>query len=118
MKISILVGVFVLVFSSQISAQTVRNPTTLTFDSVDFDKVDRAELAITRQSDQAVVQTLVSPGPWAAMTVVVSINVQPVAFDTYVIRARVCKDALCSDWSEPSNVWDRVPGKPSKPDAK
>ena len=98
-------------------AQNIANPTLLTFTSTDWDRVDRHELDIVQTSDNAVVQTLTDNGPYTSLDINVGINVQPVAFGEYLFVARACAGTLCSADSDPSNFWDRVPGKPSNPSA-
>lgn len=98
-------------------AQNVKNPTLLTFTSIDWATVDRHEIEIIRTSDSVVVQTLVDSGPYTDENIMVGINVMPVAFGEYVIMVRACAGTLCSDESDQSNLWDRVPGRPSKPTA-
>jgi len=97
-------------------AQNVKNPTLLTFTSIDWASVTRHELHIVRTSDNQAIQTLVDNGPYTSENISIAINVMPVAFGEYYVVARACA-AECSEDSDPSNLWDRVPGKPSKPNA-
>jgi len=109
--------VLVMLFANLLWAQGVTNPTLLTFTSVDWAQVDRHELDIVRTSDNVVVQTLTDNGPYTSQDISVGINVMPVAFGEYQFVARAYAGTLRSDDSDPSNLWDRVPGRPSRPDA-
>jgi hypothetical protein len=42
-------------------------------------------------------------------------NVMPLPFNQYVAKVRGKAGEVYSDWSDPSNVFYRVPGKPGKP---
>ena len=106
-----------LLFAAPALAQNVANPTLLTFTSTDFANVDRHELDIIRTVDSVVVQSLIDNGPYTTQDISVNINVQPVSFGEYVFVARACAGALCSVDSPQSNLWDRIPGQPSKPNA-
>jgi len=119
MKTLLLATLFLLAaFVAPALAQNVKNPTLITFTSSDWDRVDRHELDIIRTSDNTIVQTLTDNGPYTSQDISVSINVQPVAFGEYTFVARACAPTVgCSINSEQSNLWDRAPGKPSKPDA-
>jgi hypothetical protein len=108
-------------FAAPAAAQNVKNPTLVEFTSVDHDNPELTgyELDILR-SDNTVLQTLSVPKSSTtknASTQVVSftINVQPIAFGTYVGTVRAVAGAIKSDSSTPSNAFDRSPGAPSKP---
>lgn len=113
---SIIILILLLLITTLVWAQNVKNPTLLTFTSPDWAKVTSHEIEIIRTSDSVVIQTLVDSGPYDNEDISVSINVMPVAFGEYVIKARACSAAPCDGLqSDSSNSWDRVPGKPSKP---
>lgn len=101
-------------------AQTpaVKNPSGLEFTSADHAIVTSYELDIVRESDKVVVQTLtVANSPVIALVagkVVIPLNVQPVTFGSYRIVSRAVAGALKSVDSVPSDVFERVPGAPSK----
>lgn len=116
MRIKLLVFLFLIVPVIAFSQVVVKNPTLLTFTSVDWETIDRHELDIARTSDNQIIQTLIDNGPYSSQDISVGINVMPVAFGQYVFVARACIATLCSVDSDPSNLWERVPGKPSKPD--
>lgn len=108
--------VIALLIATSAQAQNVKNPTLLTFTSPDWSQVVSHEIEIVRTSDGVVIQTLVDNGPYTSEDISVSINVMPVAFGEYVIKARACALTPCDGiQSDESNKWDRAPGKPSKP---
>lgn len=117
MSRSALCAVLMLTILSPVSwAQTpIKNPSGVIFACLDHALDDQHEVDIVRQSDGVVVQTLLvgDPPANAVGDVVVSVNVQPVAFGQYVFRVRAVAGTLKSDTSDPSPVWERAPGKPT-----
>lgn len=114
--VSMLFLAIFLAMSKVPAAQTVvNNPRGLAFTCPDHDGDDQHEIDIVRESDGRVVQTLLSGDPPlnAAGEVEVVINVQPVAFGRYYFIVRAVAGTLRSDNSDPSQVWQRVPGRPS-----
>lgn len=100
------------------SAQTVQNPRRVIFTaSEDHDQLTAYEIDIVRVSDGVVMQTISAglPAPDGNGDVTVGLNVQPIAFGTYVVRVRAVAGTNKSVDSEPSNLWERVPGPPGKP---
>ena len=95
----------------------VRNPTQVTFMCPDHDQDTGHELDIVNAVTGAVVQTLAlgDPPADAQGNVMFAINVQPVQFGTYIVRARSTANGVKSANSPDSDVWERVPGPPSKP---
>jgi hypothetical protein len=92
----------------------VKNPTALGFICPDHDLDDEHEIDIIRVSDGAVVQTLLAGDPPVVNgEVVVRLNVQPVAFGTYVFVVRAVGGGTKSPDSNRSDVWERVPGRPT-----
>lgn len=97
----------------------VKNPTAITFTSVDHThaEVTGYEVDIVRAG--VVVQTLNVAK--SATTVLpngdirVAVNVQPISFGTYTFVARTVAGAVKSVNSTPSDTWERAPGAPSKP---
>jgi len=115
-RVRLIIPILLILVSIVFAQTNVANPDLLTFNSPDWDKADRHELEIIRTSDNVVVQTLVDNGPYTSQAISVGINVMPVAFGEYVFRATACSASPCNGLqSEPSNLWDRVPGKPSQP---
>ena len=108
------VGLLVLPFWAH--AQTVQNPTRVEFDlSVDHDRVTRYELSVVNLATGATIQTLdlgLPDDPDGDGRVDVAINMQPIAFGTYVAVARAYAADVVGPDSDPSNVWERVPGRP------
>jgi len=103
----------------QTPAPIVKNPTAVVFTCADHARDDQHEIDIVNSSG-VVVQTMLVGDPPADANgdVVVTINVQPIAFGSYTFVARAVAAAVKSANSTPSDVWDRVPGAPSKPIAK
>ncbi|MGH2667509.1 MAG: hypothetical protein ACRDH5_00025 [bacterium] len=111
-------GVCVLVALSATHAQPpapVKNPRGVTWAGCpDHDRDDNHEVGIFDAASGASVQVLsvgdpaLTDGAYPAL-----VNVQPIAFGRYVFRVRALVGALASDWSEPTEVWERAPGKPS-----
>lgn len=103
-------------------AQTppVKNPTGLAFTSPDHSNpaVSAYEIDFMRQ-DNTVLQTVTVPKAQttlnAAQEVVVTVNVQPVAFGFYTFVARTIAGTAKSLNSPNSDPWERAPGAPSKP---
>lgn len=99
------------------TGQTVRNPSAVIFTCPDHDRDTGHEIDIVNMVTGLVVQTISAGDPPADANgdVTVPLNVQPVAFGEYVIRARATFGVLTSRDSEPSAVWQRVPGQPGRP---
>lgn len=98
------------------SAQApIKNPSGLIFTCPDHDRDDQHEIDIVRESDGAVIQTLLvgDPPPNPAGDVVVSVNVQPVAFGRYRFVVRAIAGAVQSENSLPSALWERAPSRPA-----
>lgn len=92
----------------------IKNPTGYQFTCPDHAGDDAHDLAIIRESDGVTVQTLALGDPLvnAQGLVVGALNVQPLAFGAYRARVRAVGNGIASDWSEPTAVWERAPGKP------
>jgi hypothetical protein len=133
MKIRSALFLLSLLFAVPTFAQNVKNPSVAEFNSPDHGNtaVTGYELDInvsTPTGAGAVIQTITVPkanvvlvsGVVGEATALyrVSINVQPVAFGTYVSAMRTVAGAIKSDNSPLSNIWDRSPGAPSKPAVK
>ena len=103
-------------------AQTppVKNPVAITFTSA-----DHANAAVTGytveivRTDGSVLTTLqVAKSNTTVQTngdIRVPLNVQPIAFGTYTIRAYTVAGTVLSVSSPASDPWERVAGAPSKP---
>ena len=115
MRYFIIVGL--LLCAAPAWAQNVKNPTRAIFKcSADHDMHTGHEIDVINESG-AVLQTLTfgTAAPDANGDVTLAINVQPVSFGAYTAKVRATAGAWKSESSEPSNVWERVPGKPGKP---
>jgi len=102
-----------------VAAQTIRNPSVATFTaSPDHAQIDSYQIGFFLPGAADPVQTanLGKPTPDAAQTCTVTLNTQPLTFGAaYTAKVKAVAGAVASDWSEASNPFDRVPGKPSKP---
>jgi len=112
-----------LALASWASAQTVTNPTKAEFTaSVDHASITLYEIAWFNGATQVgTTIDIGKPVPDANQVCLVTINTQPLAFAEYTakVRAKVAgTPVIYSEWSDASNTFQRVPGKPGKPIAK
>lgn len=108
--------VFVLM-AAPVAAQNVPNPTAYEFEpSADHAAIDSYELGVYTAVSDILIATLVIGKPTvdADGKCRGSLNVQPIKFGTYVAKVRAKAAEVFSPWSDPSNLWDREPGKPGK----
>jgi hypothetical protein len=121
MKVSTLI---VLVFACLLvavpaQAQTLRNPSAATFTaSPDHAQINSYTIGYFLPGATDPVQTadLGKPTPDATQTCSVTLNVMPLGFGAaYIAKVKAVAGTVSSDWSTPSNPFDRVPGPPSKP---
>lgn len=116
---SVFIGILgvLLLAGAVLHSQTsiVRNPRAVAFTCPDHATDDAHEVAIVRESDGVTIQTLAGGDPAAGTTgeVEVALNVQPITFGRYRVQVRAGAAGQWSDWSDPSEVWERAPGKPS-----
>jgi len=110
-----LTGLLLLAGSVSVRAQgPPKNPRQIAFFCPDHDRDDQHEVDIVRVSDGVVIQTLlVGDPPLTGTEVVVDVNVAPVAYGQYRFVVRAVAGALRSNDSNPSEVWERTPGRPS-----
>lgn len=118
MRVVVLSVMLALVCAQAMGQTPVRNPSGIAFLCPDHDRDDQHEVDIVRESDGVVVQTLLVGDPEAlpGAEVVVSVNVQPIALGSYRFVVRAVAGAVKSDNSVPSDIWERAPGAPSKPE--
>ena len=91
-----------------------KNPNTVGFTCPDHDRDDQHEIDIVREGDGVVVATLLGGDPPLVNgEVILTLNVQPIAFGRYRFVARAVAGAVKSDNSTPTEVWERVPGSPT-----
>lgn len=95
----------------------VKNPTGVLFQCPDHDRDSNHEVDIVDDATGNVIQTIQAGDPPADTNgdVLVTLNVQPIAFGNYTFVVRAVAGTLKSEDSTPSDVWSRVPGKPTKP---
>lgn len=101
------------------TAQAIRNPSVATFTaSVDHAQIDKYVIGYFLPGASAPVQTadLGKPTPDATQTCQVTLNTMPLSFGKdYTAKVKAVAGTAESDWSSPSNFFDRAPGPPSKP---
>lgn len=103
-------------------AGNVTNPTGVCFiASFDHMDIDHYELDLVSSSG-AIMQTINMGKPVPQNTpngeqwvVWQNLNVMPVQFGTYTSVARSVGDGVTGPASDPSNFWDREPGRPGGP---
>lgn len=99
----------------------IKNPSAIIFTSADHDNaaVTGYEIDILNGTTNALVQTLniakTATTKLPTGEIRVNVNVQPVAFGSYTFVARTIAGAIESVNSVESDLWERVPGAPSKP---
>lgn len=109
-------------FAATATAQTIKNPSIATFTA----SPDHAQIAsytigffLPGATDPVQTADLGNPTPDATQTCTVTLNVQPLVFGAaYTAKVKAVAGTVASDWSDASNPFDRVPGKPSKPAVK
>lgn len=98
-------------------AQTppVKNPTAVQFTSADHAAATGYEVDILVASSGSVLTTL-TLGKGTVQTdgtILLNLNVQPIAFGSYRLRIRTVAGTFKSVDSVLSDVWERVPGAPT-----
>lgn len=118
-RLGVVVGLL-LASGVSVAQQPIRNPSAVAFLCPDHAQDTEHEIDIVRVSDAQVVATLLGGDPPlnAQNEVVVPINVQPIAFGQYQFVARAVAGTVKSANSVPSDIWERTPGAPSKPEAR
>jgi hypothetical protein len=117
----LLLPVLVLALPLQTTPSPVKNPTIAEFVCADHDRDDQHELTIYQNTPTGVLVTTILLGDpvyadAATKLVRSNLNVQPIAFGSYVAKVVAVAGTLKSDPSPVSNIFERVPGAPSKPD--
>ncbi len=109
----ILMGLLTLMQSTPPMA---KNPSEVSFVCPDHAQDSGHEVDIINAGG-VVIQTIQGGDPPADANGIVTIplNLQPVAFGAYTIRVRATASLVKSTDSDASNIWERVPGAPSKP---
>ena len=99
-------------------AQTVTNPTGVTFTaSADHATVTGYSLGFFATGATTPTQevTLGKGTPDAQQTITAAIDSKPLGFGTYTARVRAVAGSLSSPWSADSNPFSRVPVTPGVP---
>ena len=90
----------------------IKNPRGLAFVCPDHATDTAHEIAIVRESDGAIIQTIQGGDPpLAGSEVVIMFNVQPIPHGLYRFKARAGDGTVWSEWSELSDLWERAPGR-------
>jgi hypothetical protein len=100
-----------------------KNPTLAEWVCADHDRDDQHELTIYENTATGVAITTILLGDPvyadpATKLVRASLNVQPIAFGSYYATLVAVAGTVKSDPSPASNIFERVPGAPSKPTIK
>lgn len=101
--------------------ETVKNPTIAEWICPDHDQDTQHELKILRieGTNKVIITTILLGDPAfvdvSTKLVRAEINVQPIAFGAYVATVNAVAGTLKSADSPESNLFERVPGAPSKP---
>lgn len=119
-RIALVFAVFALIglVASAAGAQTIANPTAVEFTpSADHAQIDTYEVGWFLAGATSPVSTtdIGKPTPNASNICRATINVMPLAFNSYTAKARAKAGTVYSDWSDPSDIFLRQPGKPGKP---
>jgi hypothetical protein len=101
------------------AAQTpIPNPTAIEFTpSLDHAQIDLYEVGwfLAGATSPVSVTDIGKPTPNASNICRATINVMPLAFNSYTAKARAKAGTTYSEWSDPSDIFLRQPGKPGKP---
>lgn len=98
--------------------QTLPNPTGAEFTaSPDHATITSYEIGWFLGGATSPVSTvdLGKPTPNASNVCTVVINVMPLPFNEYTAKVRAKAGTVYSEWSDPSNPFQRVPGRPGGP---
>lgn len=122
--IAVLVGFALLGFAAVAAAQEKpKNPRTLEFTpSIDHAAATSYTVGyfLPGATDPVQSVSIGKPTPNAQNVCTATVNTQPLTFGLdYTAKLKtVISAGVESEWSEPSNPFDRVPGPPGKPVAK
>jgi hypothetical protein len=114
----VLLVLAMLALASPALCQTLPNPTGAEWTaSVDHSTISAYEIGWFLGAATSPVSTVDvgKPTPNASNVCSVTINVMPLPFGEYVARVRAKAGTVYSEWSDPSNLFQRVPGKPGGP---
>jgi hypothetical protein len=119
MKRTCYVAAFLLALSASLAqAQTLKNPKNAEFEpSPDHAQITKYVIGFFLPGATDPVQTadLGKPTPNASNIIAVPINVQPLTFGAaYIAKVQAWAGTLVSEWSLPSNPFDRTPGPPAR----
>jgi hypothetical protein len=113
-----LVAVLALAIAVPAVGQTLKNPKNAEFEpSPDHAQITKYVIGffLPGATDPVTTADLGKPTPNASNIIAVTINVQPLTFGAaYVAKVQAFAGTLASEWSLPSNPFDRAPGPPAK----
>jgi hypothetical protein len=105
-------------FAATAAAQNVRNPSVAQWTaSLDHQAVTSYVIAfyLPGATDPVQEVDLGKPTPDGTQTCSAAINTMPLTFGVgYIAKMKAVAGGIASEWSLPSNAFDRVPGPPSK----
>lgn len=96
----------------------VQNPTKAEFTpSADHATIDYYQIGyfLAGAAEPVTVTDLGKPAPDASNVCRVDLNTQPLTFGGYIAKVRARAGGVWSDWSDPSNPFERIPGPPGGP---
>ena len=101
--------------ASVASAQSVQNPSLVSFVCEDHAVDDGHELGFFLAGAPEPVQSVQLGDPPADATgrVVAVIDSRPLALGAYTAKVRAASGALVSEWSDPSNPFERILRRPT-----
>ena len=115
---TLLAASLLILAATAVGAQTVTNPTGVTFTaSTDHATVTGYSLGFFASGATTPTQevNLGKGTPDAQNTIAAAIDSKPLGFGTYTAKVRAVAGRLSSPWSDPSNPFSRVPGQPGVP---
>jgi hypothetical protein len=105
-------------FAASASAQAVINPTGVEFTaSADHAALSSYEIGwfLGAAVDPVSMVDIGKPTPDASNLCKATISVMPLPFNQYTAKVRAKAGTVYGEWSDPSNVFFRAPGKPGGP---
>lgn len=111
----------VIISASATEAQVLPNPTRAEFiASLDHAVISSYEIGwfLNGATSPVSVTSIGKPAPDASNLCSTPINVMPLPFNEYTAKIRAIAGTMFSEWSDSSNPFQRVPGKPGKPAVK
>jgi opacity protein-like surface antigen len=119
MKKFLFVALLALLLPALAAAQNVVNPGTLVFTASEDHAILTGYIAgffLPGAAEPFLTVDIGKPIPDASGQCVVTLNTRPVKFGTgYTVKLMSLAEGVTSEWSTPSNPFDRKPGPPTNP---